>query len=183
MINFKNLGKALKYNKSSGVFWFRKDEYNYLFTNYWAIRTTKQLHIEKGIFTALINMFQAIPEVSKGIQLMNNYTGVEQMKEQRMKSQIELMQNIPDSEVTRTGLMTELNYNIKEVEILKAPNNYIFVDRVFMNFINVTPETKLYGRGPHNPIYVQSDEELAMLLPVRCDITPEHLKPIEREEL
>lgn len=179
MINFKNLGKALKYKKSSGVFWFRKDEYNYLFTNYWGIRTTKHLHIEKGIFTALINMFQAIPEVSQGIELTNCYKGVEQMKKQRMKSQIDLMQNIPDGEVIRTGLITELDYKIREVEILKAQSNYIFVDRVFMNFIDMTPEIKFYGRGPYNPIYVQSGEELAMLLPVRCDKIPEHLKPID----
>lgn len=114
MINFKNLGKALKYSKSS-VFWFRTEKYSYLLTNHWGIRTTKHLHIEKGIFAILINMFQAIPEISKGIQLTSCHKGVEPMKEQQIKTFIDLMQkNIPEDEIKSTGLITELDRNIRE---------------------------------------------------------------------
>lgn len=181
MINYKNLSKALKYSKSYNIFWFRTEKYSYLLTGFWAIRTTKRLHIEKGIFTTLINLFQDIPAVSEGLQL--THKGLEPIKEERMKGLIELIQDIRGDEIKSTGLITELDYKIREVEILKAPNNYIFIDKVLMDFINMTPETKLYGRGPYNPIYVQNGEELAMLLPVRVDKIPEYLKPVEKEEV
>jgi hypothetical protein len=180
MINFKNLGKALKYNNSSTVFWFRTEKYSYLFTSYWGIRTTKSLHLEKGIFVNLINLFQQIPEISKGCVIRNACEGTKPIIEQQIKTFTELIENIPSDEIKLTELIRKLDF--REAAILKAPKNYIFVDRKFMDFIDITPDTKLYGTGPNNPIYAQNGEELAMLLPVRCDNIPECLKSVKEDK-
>lgn len=178
MINFKNLGKALKRTRIP-VYWFRTEKYSYLFTGYWGIRTTKLLHLEKGIFTTLINMFQAIPEVSKGYEI-NVFDGIKQIEEQRINSFVELIEKISGDEIVCTDLM--IKTDIRDIVILKAPKNYIHIDKLFMDFIDITPETKLYGKGPNNAIYAQNGEEIAMLLPVRFDNISEYLKPIEEKK-
>lgn len=178
MINFKSLSKALKHKRSSQVYWFRTEKYSYLLTGYWGIRTTKPLHIEKGIFTTLINLFQDIPEVSKGCQLINA-KGTEPMKEEQIRTFIELIENVPETAIKYTGLFNKRN-NIDEDVILKSPSNYIFINKIYMDFIDdMEFGTKLFGKGPCNAIYAQNGEEIAMILPVRYSDIPEYLKSIQ----
>ncbi len=177
MINFKNLSKALKHTRSSQVYWFRTEKYSYLLTGYWAIRTTKRLHVEKGIFPALINLFQDIPEISKGLQL--THKGVEPMKEEQIKNFVELIEKMPETEIKYTGLFNKRN-NMDEDVILKSPSNYIFINKIYMDFIDdMEFGTNLFGKGPCNAIYAQNGEEIAMILPVRYSDIPEYLKSIQ----
>lgn len=176
MINFKNLGKALKYSKYSQVFWFRTEKYSYLFSGYWGIRTTKPLHIKKGIFVTLINLFQAIPEVGKGYEIRPMVKGPVLIDEERIKPLVELLENIPKSEIKYTGLM-----NIRSLQediILKSESDYIFVNKVYADIVDITDYTKIYGSGSNQPIYTQDNEEIAMIFPVRYQIIPEYLKSI-----
>lgn len=174
MINFKNLGKALKYSNFSSVAWFRTEKYSYLFTGYWGIRTTKQLHIEKGIFVNLINLFQAIPEAGKGYEIRNMYQGPVPIDEERIKFLVELLENKPKNEIKYTSLM-----NIRSLQndiIFKSESDYIFVNKVYADIVDIADYTKLYGSGPNQPIYTQDNEEIAMILPVRYQNIPEYLK-------
>jgi len=120
MINFKNLSKAIKYSKST-LFWFRTEKYTYLFTGHFGIKTTRKLHIEKGISTTLINTFQAIPEISQGYKIMNRFEGVTQMELWQIKNFAELIEKIPETEIKCTGLFNKRN-NINEDMILKSPS-------------------------------------------------------------
>jgi len=174
MINFKNLSKALKYSKFP-VFWFKTEKYSYLLTGYWGIKTTRQLHIEKGIFTTLINTFQAMPEISQGYKFMNKFEGAIPMETVQIKNFTELIEKIPETELTYTRLIHKRN-EVDEDVVLRSPNNYIFVDRMYMDFIDITSGTKLYGLKPNNAVYAQKDEEIAMILPVRYGEIPEYLK-------
>jgi len=174
MINFKNLSKALKHSKSA-LFWFRTEEYTYLFTGHFGIRTTKKLNIEKGIFTTLINTFQEIPEIGQGYKLEHQLQGVVLMTDKDVEGFIKLMK-IPETELIFTELMHKRNL-IDEDVILKSPTDYIFVDRMYMDIIDI-PGTKLYGTGPTSAIYARSGDETAMILPVRYVKIPEYLKLI-----
>ncbi len=175
MINFKNLSKALKHSKST-LFWFRAEEYSYLFTGHFGIRTTRKLHIEKGIFATLINTFQDIPEIGQGYKFEHMFKGAALMNDKDIEMFTKLMDNIPETELTCTGLINKRNL-IDEDMILKSPTEYIFVDRMYMDIIDM-PGTKLCGTGPTLAIYARSGDETAMILPVRYVKIPEYLKLI-----
>jgi hypothetical protein len=174
MINFKNISKYLK-GKSTQIFWFRTEEFNYLFTGYFGLRTKKTLHVEKWIFVPLINLFKTIPDIGTGFAL--KFDGrLEVMTEEQINNFIGLLELPKDAEVLTDTRLTQIHSD-KDLQILKASKNYVYMDRTFMSFINEFSPVQIYGNIPTRPIYVthENSEEMLMMLPVRNDYQPVYL--------
>lgn len=179
MINYKNVSKALK--NEVPIFWFRSGDFNYLFTGHWGLRTTKNLYIEKGIFTTLINTFKTIPDKESGCEI--NYGDKKQIsimpaeKVQRFIKLLEVPEKSIDLEYTN---LIQIDWD-KEISILKSPKKYIYLDRKFANFIEMNSDVKIQGSSPVSPVYFSNscDKEIAMLLPLRFSNESTYLKQEE----
>ena len=174
MLNFKNIGKELK--KQRPIYWFRIGDFNYLFTGYWGFRTKKVLHFEKGIFTVLIDKFKAIPDKESGYEL-DFHDKVKPLDVERMQNLINLLEVPKEVENVKCTNLIRIDFD-KETSILKASEKYIYMNRKYMGFVELNESISVFGSSSTAPIYFadNNNEEMAMILPVRCAAQPEYLK-------
>jgi len=174
MLNFKNIGKELK--KEQPIYWFRIGDFNYLFTGYWGFKTKKVLHLEKGIFATLINKFKAIPDKESGYEL-DFHGKVKPLVAEKMHNFINLLEVPEKAESVKCTNLVRIDFD-KETSILKASEGYIYMNRKFMNFIELNESVSMFGDKSTAPVYFTDSEgeEMAMILPVRYAAQPEYLK-------
>jgi len=180
MINYKNVSKTLK--NEVPIMWFRSGNFNYLFTGYWGLRTTKNLYIEKGIFTTLINIFQVIPDKESGYELLYGKKQASIMADEKIERFIKLLE-VPEKSIDLeyTNLI-QIDWD-KEISILKSPEKYIYIDRKFTNFIEMNSDVKIQGSSSVSPVLFSNsyDKEIAMLLPLRFSNESTYLKQEEEK--
>jgi len=173
MINNKKLSAALK-NKTV-IRWIKKDLHDYIICNHWVLKTVP---LQGSSLNTLLKIFKTTPRQGTGIECKHGI--VQDLTEDKIKSTIELIEVIKDKKpLSYTNLIVQLDSSL--LAIFKDLKNYIYVDKTYVDLVNLDEDVEIYGSGSNKlvtPVYFSKGNEIIMILPVKVLNDPIYLKEI-----
>lgn len=169
MIQFTKLSKALK-NKEY-VAWIKKNNSDYILHGHFIFKTNKG--IKGAALTKLISILGNVPQEDHGIKSRGGH--VAEMDESEMKNMMDLLICKDKKSIHFTNLIHQTDKDL--YSIFKGEEDYIFVNKVYIDLINQYEEDiEIYGTTKFSPVYFEKNNEEMMVLPIRMDKLPIHLK-------
>ena len=172
---FKQAKVSSEIKKSNTILWYRTNNIDYVGNGYWIIKTDLKKEENRKILCSLVERFGFIPEEGKEI-ITTSYKKKDGITENSTKPKwIELLENRETDSLENTKLIHMFDGN--SCRIFKG-KEYVYINSKFIEMVNEdNVDIKFEGNGDLEPIFIQNEDDLIMILPIRMESKSEYLKP------
>lgn len=180
LLNVTKVNQQIR--KSHQLFWGRKDGQDIVCNGYWLIKANLSKTEYRKILGLLVEKLGIMPKEQELLAYRRNYKTKEfETTVDPKGDRFDLFLDIPKTKVEDTELIEKTETGqIIDARIFKG-NEYIYINRNYMDMISRNGLLEYFSKGYLNPIYAVDmlTNEFLMVLPIRMPECNKHLKEIE----
>lgn len=170
MIQLTKVAKAITKNY---VAWIKKDNYNYILSEHFIIKTKQE--IKGALLTKLLSKLGAVPTEGQGIQSRLGVIGY--MADTSISAMLSHLERKDCSLLEFTKLVQQTD--VRLLSIFKGEKGYIFISKDYVDIVNRGVQgIDVYGSNGIHPVFFDNGNEEMLVLPARAREVPIYLKDI-----